>query len=87
MRPKYSVITPVYNRAYLLWNTVLAMQRQLYPLWEMIIVDDGSTDDTRKMLSLFQDDPRIRYVSQTNQSPAAARNLGTTNLMRIFSVH
>ena len=75
-KPKFSIITPTYNRAYVLWKTLLAVQNQSLSDWELLIIDDGSTDDTKKLLAEFQDDERIKYFFQNNQGPSAARNRG-----------
>lgn len=74
--PKFSIITPTYNRAYVLWKTILAIQHQACNDWELIIVDDGSTDDTKKLLAEFQGDSRIKTFYQDNQGPSSARNTG-----------
>jgi glycosyltransferase involved in cell wall biosynthesis len=74
--PKFSIITPTYNRAYVLWKTILGIQQQAYSNWELIIIDDGSTDDTKKLLAEFQGDPRIKPHYQKNQGASAARNTG-----------
>lgn len=74
--PKFSIITPTYNRAYILWKTILAIQQQAFSDWELIIIDDGSTDDTAKLLGEFQGDSRIKAYYQKNQGPSIARNTG-----------
>ena len=74
--PKFSIITPTYNRAYVLWKLIISVQNQTFTEWELLIIDDGSTDDTKKLLAEFQFDARIKYQKQTNQGPSAARNTG-----------
>jgi glycosyltransferase involved in cell wall biosynthesis len=76
MKPIFSIITPTYNRGYILWKTIQSVQRQSYPYWEMIIVDDGSTDETKKVVAEFQKDPRITYIAIPNGGVAHARNEG-----------
>jgi glycosyltransferase involved in cell wall biosynthesis len=73
--PKVSVIIPVYNVAALVGATLQSVLQQTYPDFEVIVVDDGSTDGS---LSVCQDftDPRIRIVSQHNRGLAGARNTG-----------
>lgn len=73
-----SIVTPTYNSAKFIAETVASVQAQTYPHWEMIIVDDGSKDDTVAVLNqLANADPRIRViVSPENIGPARARNLG-----------
>jgi len=73
--PIISVITPCRNAADTLPATVASVQAQTRCEWEMICVDDGSTDDTRSLLDrLGAADPRIRVVSTPASGAAAARN-------------
>jgi glycosyltransferase involved in cell wall biosynthesis len=69
---KVSVIIPTYNRANLLREAVQSVLNQSYQDFEIIIIDDGSTDDTEKVISNYSD--RIRYVKQQNAGVNAARN-------------
>ncbi len=71
---KFSVIVPTYNRQDLLRQCLTALLAQDYPDYEIIVVDDGSTDHTREMIAA--EFPRVRYVYQANRGPAAARNRG-----------
>jgi glycosyltransferase involved in cell wall biosynthesis len=73
--PLFSIILPTYNRAYVLWRAVQSVLAQTEARWELIVVDDGSTDDTRRLLEEFPD-PRIRAVTTPNRGPSAARNTG-----------
>ena len=75
---KISVIIPTYNRSTTLKKCLDALTRQsLSPdAYEVIICDDGSTDDTAKIVSHFTAPFKLRYLSQSNKGPAAARNLG-----------
>lgn len=75
MTPLFSVILPTYNRAYVLWRAVQSVLAQTESRWELLVVNDGSTDDTRRLLEEFHD-PRIRTVTTPNRGPSAARNLG-----------
>jgi glycosyltransferase involved in cell wall biosynthesis len=72
--PLVSVIIATYNRARLLTQTLDSIFAQSFLDFEVIVVDDGSTDDTRAVLAPYQD--RIRYIFQENLGPSAARNLG-----------
>lgn len=72
--PLVSVIIPTYNRAALISQSVESVLVQTYSNIEVIVVDDGSTDDTQLRLKRFGE--RIRIVSQSNAGPGAARNLG-----------
>lgn len=74
--PTFSVIVPTYNRGYILWKTLLSLQQQIYTNFEVLVIDDGSTDDTLKVMSLFQDDSRFIYHHQSHQGVSAARQLG-----------
>ena len=72
--PRVSVIIPTYNRSALLSLTVESVLAQTYPRIEVIVVDDGSTDDTAEVMA--QHAGRVTYIRQTNQGVAAARNRG-----------
>jgi glycosyltransferase involved in cell wall biosynthesis len=72
--PRVSVIIPAYNGDRYIVQAVESVISQTYTSWEIIIVDDGSTDNTRQVLQPYLD--RIRYVYQQNQGVAAARNCG-----------
>ncbi len=73
-----SIVMPVYNRAAFLPTALQSIRDQQYEDWELIVVDDGSTDDTHEHLaSLMANCPcPVRYIYQENQGPAAARNRG-----------
>jgi len=72
---KFSVITPSFNRAYCLWKSIQSVLRQTYPFFELIVVDDASTDSTSKLLKEFHD-PRIKYIKNTkNQGVTKSRNI------------
>ncbi|MBI5761260.1 MAG: glycosyltransferase [Planctomycetales bacterium] len=72
--PTVSVIIPTFNRAVLVTRAVESVLGQTLPADEVIVIDDGSTDDTRDVLTRFGN--RIRYVFQENQGVSAARNRG-----------
>lgn len=71
----FSVIMPTYNRALLIGKAINSVINQKYSHWELLIVDDGSVDDTNEVVTAFSDD-RIRYIYQENQERSAARNNG-----------
>lgn len=72
--PKVSVVMPCYNNAAYVRQAVDSVLQQDYPNIEVIVVNDGSNDNSLDVLANFGD--RIRVVSQANQGPAAARNNG-----------
>jgi glycosyltransferase involved in cell wall biosynthesis len=72
--PLVSVIIPTYNRAALINRAIDSARAQTYTNIEVIVVDDGSTDDTPNRLQQYGDG--IRVVRQANTGPAAARNKG-----------
>ena len=75
-----SVITPTYNRADLISETIKSIINQSYKDWELILVDDGSTDNTAEVIKPFlKEDNRINYVERPKDRPGggnAARNYG-----------
>lgn len=76
-RPLVSIITPTFNRADYLPETIESVLRQDFADWEMIIVDDGSTDGTRQLAEAYCSlDARIAYRYQENRGSSAARNHG-----------
>ncbi|MEM8729127.1 MAG: glycosyltransferase [Pseudomonadota bacterium] len=73
--PQASIIVPAYNAAHTLRETLTSLARQTFSDFEIVLVDDGSTDDTLRIGEAF-DDPRLRIVSQPNRGLAGARNSG-----------
>src|SRR5947209_1428421 len=69
-----SVIIPTYNRAGTICQTVDNVFQQTYRNIELIVVDDGSTDDTQSRLRRYRN--RLRIITQANAGPAVARNRG-----------
>ena len=74
MNPLVSIIIPAFNKANLTAKTVESVLAQTYPNVEIIVVDDGSTDDTREKLAPFHG--RIQYVYKENGGACSARNAG-----------
>jgi glycosyltransferase involved in cell wall biosynthesis len=72
--PLVSVVIPTYNRAGIISRTIDDIFRQTYRNFELIVVDDGSTDETQSVLKRYGD--RIRVLTQDNAGPAVARNRG-----------
>ncbi|MBA7689290.1 Undecaprenyl-phosphate 4-deoxy-4-formamido-L-arabinose transferase [subsurface metagenome] len=74
--PTVSVIIPTYNRAHLVSRAIESVLNQTYQDFEIIVVDDGSTDDTEEIVRSFKNE-RIRYIRhEKNKGAAAARNTG-----------
>lgn len=76
--PFFSIILPTYNRALMLQLAVESVIKQTFADWELIIVDDGSTDDTAAVIQKYLLDKRIQYFYQINQERSIARNNGIT---------
>src|SRR2546425_2446463 len=78
--PTVSAVIPTYNRGHLLKNAIDSILAQTYPVHEIIIVDDGSTDGTDEMVRSYIRQKRseviIRYIRQENQGQSAALNRG-----------
>ncbi len=73
----FSIILPTYNRAHFLPDAIDSVIRQTYKNWELIIVDDGSTDNTKEVVNKYlQKHSSIEYVYQENRERSAARNKG-----------
>jgi glycosyltransferase involved in cell wall biosynthesis/acyl-[acyl carrier protein]--UDP-N-acetylglucosamine O-acyltransferase len=75
--PKVSVIIPTYNCAKYLPEAIESVLNQTYHDFEIIVVDDGSTDNTKEILSRYNG--KIRYIYQENKGHSFARNLGIHN--------
>ena len=78
MNPTISVIMPCYNRADLIRKSISSVLDQTYKDFELIVVDDGSTDNSLKVIGSIKDS-RIKVISQENKGPSAARNTGIKN--------
>ncbi len=71
-----SIIIPTYNRADLLERAIKSVLAQTFTNWELLIIDDGSTDNTKSIIEKYLSDKRIKYIYQENKGPGAARNNG-----------
>lgn len=75
--PFFSVVVPTYNRAGLIVETINSVLAQTYSDFEIVVVDDGSTDDTQDVVQRhFANEAKLRYVRQLNAERGAARNNG-----------
>ena len=82
--PYFSVIIPTYNRLSLLRQTLKSVLAQQFADFEVIVVDDGSTDGTPELLSRYSN--RIKFWQQENQGTGAARNLGIKHASGRYAV-
>jgi glycosyltransferase involved in cell wall biosynthesis len=82
-QPAVSIILPTYNRARFLPGAFASICSQSFQDWELIVVDDGSTDNTRDLVSdaLRSVCQRTQYIAQPNQGPVSARKTGLKNAM------
>jgi glycosyltransferase involved in cell wall biosynthesis len=71
-----SIIMPAYAHARYIEEAIQSVLVQLLSSWELIIINDGSPDNTAEVVAPFLSDPRISYIDQQNQGQAAARNRG-----------
>lgn len=79
LTPTVSIIMPAYNASATLAASVKSAQAQTLENWELIIIDDGSEDDTAEVaLWLARSDPRICVLQRPNRGPSAARNAGAS---------
>jgi len=80
--PKVSVIIPTYNRAHLIGRAIQSVLNQTYQAFEIIVVDDGSMDNTEEVVKRLNDS-RIKYIKHKfNRGGNAARNTGIKKLKR-----
>ena len=75
--PLVSVILPTYNRADTIRRAIESVRNQTLQDWELLVVDDGSTDDTADVIAArYAGEPRLKLIRQENQGVSAARNTG-----------
>ena len=72
-QPLVSVIIPAFNCASFIRDALRSVSEQSYPSVELLVIDDGSTDETPYIV---QSQPGVRYLRQNNRGPSAARNAG-----------
>ena len=72
----FSVVIPLYNKAHTIINTLESVLNQTFPDFEVVIVNDGSTDNAIEVIKNNFSDSRIRIINQENKGVSAARNLG-----------
>ncbi|MBI3418634.1 MAG: glycosyltransferase [Proteobacteria bacterium] len=74
--PAVSIILPSWNRAGLVTDAIRSVQAQRFADWELLLIDDGSTDTTAQVVAPFLSDARIRYIPQAHGGQCTARNQG-----------
>jgi glycosyltransferase involved in cell wall biosynthesis len=74
--PLVSIIMSTRNRASVIGRAIESVLAQTWPNWELLIIDDGSTDHTDDVVRGFADDPRIHWLPQPARGVCAARNVG-----------
>src|ERR1700755_1431454 len=74
--PKYSVIVPVYNRPQEVEELLASLQRQTYKDFEVILVEDGSSVPSDKVVEKYSDSLSIHYFFKPNSGPGPSRNFG-----------
>lgn len=73
----FSVLMPTYNQASFIRRAILSLYQQTYPNWELVIINDGCTDETERFISDFLDDKKVVYIkNDTNQGLGRALNQG-----------
>ena len=78
--PKISIIIPVYNAEQYLEECLLSISQQTFTDFEILAINDGSTDRSLEILKKYQEkEPRLKVFSQVNKGVSAARNLGLDN--------
>jgi glycosyltransferase involved in cell wall biosynthesis len=72
----FTVVIPLYNKAHIVLRSLASVLTQTYQNFELLIVNDGSTDNSVEIIRQFSSDPRIRIIDQKNQGVSVARNTG-----------
>ena len=74
--PYFSIIIPSFNRAHIINRAIKGILEQTFQDFEILIVDDGSTDNTKAILHEYSNDIRVHYIYQQNAGVCSARNTG-----------
>ncbi len=80
MNSLISIIMPAYNAATYIADAIESVIHQTYPHWELIVINDGSLDETEEIINPFLFDNRIQYFKHENNGVSAARNAGLKNM-------
>src|SRR5687767_6071987 len=75
--PFITVVVPTYNRADLIADTIKSLLAQEYQNYEILVIDDGSTDNTEQVVNALKAD-KVSYIKKGNAERAAARNYGAS---------
>ena len=89
MNLKVSIITPSFNRAYILHETAESIFRQTNPNWEWVIVDDGSTDDSWEVINKYAaEDSRVKVFKRDREPKGACtcRNIAVSKATGEFLI-
>jgi glycosyltransferase involved in cell wall biosynthesis len=84
--PKFTIVTPTYNRETLVQITIQSIIDQTYQDWELLIIDDGSTDNTEQAIQPFLKDGRISYFKKANSGQADSLNFGVSHATGEFII-
>ena len=84
--PFFSVIVPIYNNEKYLEECINSVIRQTFDSWELILVDDGSTDRSGAICDKYGDDPRIRVIHQDNSGELKARYNGLQSARGVYEI-
>jgi len=82
-KPFFSIIIPAYNRADIIMRTIDSVLNQIFKNFEIIVVDDGSKDNTAEVIKSIPDS-RVKYIYQNNAERSVARNNGAKNALGEF---
>lgn len=84
--PYFSIIIPSYNRVHIIERAIQGVFEQTFRDFEIVIVDDGSTDNTKEILQEYTGDTRIKYIYQNNAGVCSARNTGAKQAVGEFLI-
>ena len=88
LTPKISVIVPVYNTAKYLHRCLDSILQQSFKDFEVLLVDDGSTDNSGEICDEYAaKDSRVRVFHKENGGVASAREIGIENAVGLYSIH
>ena len=79
----FSIVIPTYNREKLIGKTIQSVINQTYKNFEVLIIDDGGTDNTRNIVEGFED-KRVRYYYKENEERGVARNFGMLHSQGVY---